>query len=144
MHVGKTQGKCHDLKVHGATMHKVDRTKYLGDIIHKSGKVTSNITVRCVKGVASFSVIRAILEDFPPGKYRTEIGIDLIQAMFLNSVLFNCETWHGLIDADITQLNIIDNQLLRYICKAHAKTPVEFLFLETGAIPLSFIISTPF
>ena len=49
--------------------------------------------------------------------------------------------WHGLKDTDITQINIIDNKLLRYICKSHAKTPVEFLFLETGAIPISQIIS---
>ena len=90
MHVGSTQGKCHELKVHGATMHKVDHTKYLGDVIHKSGKATSNIDERCAKGVASFSVIRAILKDIPLGKYRSEIGLDLRQAMFINSVIFNC------------------------------------------------------
>jgi hypothetical protein len=57
-------------------------------------------------------------------------------------VLFNSETWQGLKESDITKLNIIDHQLLRFICNSHAKTPVEFLYLETGAIPLSFIISS--
>ena len=56
-------------------------------------------------------------------------------------MLFNCETWHNIKDADFTQINTIDNQLLRYICKLHAKTPTEFLFLETGAIPILKIIS---
>ena len=142
MHVGKTQGNCHELKVHGEKMHKADSTKYLGDIIHKSGKVNENIANRHVKAVASLSIIRAILEDIPLGKYRTEIGLELRQAMFINSVLFNSETWHGLKDADITQLNIIDHQLLRFICNSHSKTPVEFLYLETGSIPLSYIISS--
>ena len=123
-------------------MHKSESNKYLGDIIHESGKIKENLTERCVKAVASFSVIRAILEDIPLGRYRVEIGLELRQAMFINTVLFNCETWHGLKEADLTDIKQIDNQLLRYICSAHAKTPVEFLFLETGAFSISQIISS--
>ena len=69
-------------------MHQVDSTKYLGDIIHKSGKVTTNIAERHMKAVASFSVIWAILQDIPLGSYRTEIDLELRQALFLNSVLY--------------------------------------------------------
>ena len=57
----------------------------------------------------------------------------------MNSVLFNCETWHSLSELD---LKLIDNQLLGYICSAQAKTPLEFLFLETGSLSLSHIISS--
>jgi hypothetical protein len=140
--VGKGHSKCYDQKVHGRKMHQVDSTKYLGDIIHKSAKGATNIAARRVKAVASFSVFRAILEDIPLGKYRTEIGLELRRALFLNSVLFNCETWHGLKETDITEIKLIDNQILRFICSSHAKTPLEFLFLETGAIPVSFIIAS--
>ena len=42
-------------------------SKYLGDIINKSGKVRKNIGDRVVKAVASFAVIPAILEDIPLG-----------------------------------------------------------------------------
>ena len=52
-----------------------------------------------------------------------------------------CETWHGIKDADFTSIKKIDHQLLCFISKSHAKTPVEFLFLETGATPISQIIS---
>ena len=141
LHVGKSQGSCHELKVHGETMHQVESTKYLGDVIHQNGKLAANIAERYVKAVASLSVIRAILQDIPLGKYRAEIGLELRQALFVNSVLNNCETWHSIKDTDILKLNIIDHQLLRFICNSHAKTPVEFLFLETGATPLSFIIT---
>ena len=34
------------------------------------------------------------------------------QALFINSVQFNCETWHNIKDADFTRINTIDNQLL--------------------------------
>ena len=142
IHVGKVKEKCHELKAHGEKMHQVESAKYLGDIIHKSGKVTTNLAERRVKAAASSSIIRAILQDIPLGKYRTEIGLELRQAMFINSVLYNSETWHGLKPTDITELELIDKQLLRFICKAHAKTPVEFLYLETGALPISFIISS--
>ena len=53
-----------------------------------------NIEDRVVKAVASFAVIRAILEDIPLGRHRTEIGLELRQEMFLYRVLFNCEIWH--------------------------------------------------
>ena len=141
IHVGKLHKNCHELKIHGKKMHQADTTKYLGDTINKNAKVASNMAERRVKAVASFSIIRAILEDIPLGTYRVEIGLELRQALFINSVLFNCETWHGVKDTDFTQINIIDNQILRYICKSHAKTPTEFLFLETGATPILKIIS---
>ena len=97
---------------------------------------------RLVKAVASFSVIRAILEDIPFGSYRFQVGLELRRALFVNSVLFNCETWHNLRDSDIKDLVLIDHQLLRYICSSQAKTAIEFLYLETGSISLSHIISS--
>ena len=138
---GKIGKKAEELKIHGKKMHQADTTKYLGDTINKNAKVASNLAERHVKAVASFSVIRAILEDIPLGTYRVEIGLELRQALFINSVLFNCETWHNIKDADFTQINTIDNQLLRYICKSPTESPTEFLFLETGAIPILKIIS---
>ena len=109
---------------------------------HKSTKVTANLAARLAKAVASFSVIRAILEDIPLGTYRTQVGLELRMALFVNSVLFNCETWHSLTESDLKNLKLIDHQLLRYICSAQAKTPLEFLFLETGSLSLSHIISS--
>lgn len=112
IYVGKSNGNCYDLRVHGNIMQKADSSKYLGDIINKSGKVKENIADRVVKSVASFAVIQAILKDIPLGRLRTKSSLELRQAMFLNRVLFNCETWHNIKDADIAELNLIDNQLL--------------------------------
>ena len=121
IHVGKYRENCNVLKTHDKKMHQVDSTKYIGDIIHKRCKVTTNIAERHMKAVTSFAVIPAILQDIPLGSYRTEIGLELRQAIFLNSVLYNCETWHGLKTTDIADIKLIDNQLLRYICQAHEK-----------------------
>ena len=57
-------------------------------------------------------------------------------------MLFNSEVWHGIEDNDLKVLESIDENLLRYLVKAHSKTPLEFLYLETGAIPIRFLISS--
>ena len=62
--------------------------------------------------------------------------------MLINGVLFNSEVWHGIDDNDVHALEGIDEHLLRSLVKAHAKTPMEFLYLETGAIPIRFLISS--
>ena len=69
-------------------MQQTDCTKYLGDMIHKSTIVTSNLAARLFKAVASFSVIKAILEDISLDTYRTQVGLKLRRAIFANSVLF--------------------------------------------------------
>jgi hypothetical protein len=36
----------------------------------------------------------------------------------------------------------VDEHLLRALVRGHAKTPLEFLYLEAGAIPIRFILSS--
>ena len=66
----------------------------------------------------------------------------LRQAMLLNGILYNSEAWHSLTEKDIKVLEAVDQHLLRSLVKGHSKVPLEFLFLETGAIPLRFMISS--
>ena len=60
--------------------------------------------------------------------------------MLVNGILYNSEAWHGLTNAHIAKLESIDEALLRGILKAHTKTPKEILHLETGTVPLKWII----
>ena len=61
--------------------------------------------------------------------------------MLLNGILFNSEAWHGVTNAHIEKLEKVDEALLREILQAHSKTPTEFLYLETGTLPLRWIIA---
>ena len=47
--------------------------------------------------------------------------------MLLNGLLYNSEAWHSLTLKDITELEKIDEALLRYLLGCHSKTPLEFL-----------------
>ena len=60
--------------------------------------------------------------------------------MFLNGMLFNSESWHGVTKADVATLEKIDHSLLRSILGAHKGTPKDLLYLETGTIPIRWIL----
>ena len=62
--------------------------------------------------------------------------------MLLNGILYNCEAWHNVSEVEIRNLETVDEFLLRALVKAHSKTPLELLYLEAGAIPIRFIVSS--
>ena len=97
---------------------------------------------RKAKGYWIVSEIIAILEEIPLGRYKLDIGLKLRQAMLLNGILFNSEAWHSVSEMEIKMLESVDEHLLRSLVKGHAKTPLEFLYLETGALPIRFILSS--
>ena len=141
IHIGKGHEKCPELTVHEHKMADSDKEKYLGDYIHKSGKVQETVNHRKTKGRGVVSEILSILDEIPLGKHRIEVGLKLREAMFLNGILFNSEVWHGVTNAQITSLEALDNSLLRGILGAHKGTPKAFLYLETGTMPLRWIIA---
>ena len=145
IHIQKHQNSekgCKKLKVHEKEMCESDKQKYLGDIVDKSGKLRNTIEDRKNKGLGIVSEILAILKDIPLGKHRLEIGLMLRQAMLINGILFNSEAWHSISEKDVKILESVDEHLLRSLVEAQSKTPLEFLYLEAGAIPIRFILSS--
>ena len=70
------------------------------------------------------------------------MGLKLRQAMLINGTLFNSEAWHSVSTEDIRGLEKVDEALLRYLLDCHAKVPLEFLYLESGSIPVRHILSS--
>jgi hypothetical protein len=62
--------------------------------------------------------------------------------MLINGTLFNSEAWHSVSTEDIRGLEKVDEALLRYLLDCHAKEPLEFLYLESGFIPIRHILSS--
>ena len=60
--------------------------------------------------------------------------------MVINQILSNSEKWHGLKPAHLLTESI-DEAIIGGILKPHRKTPKEFLYLETGAVPLKWIVA---
>ena len=62
--------------------------------------------------------------------------------MLINGTLFNSEAWQGISKNDEEQLEKVDEALLRGLLKAHSKVPIEAFHLETGTIPIRFILKS--
>ena len=83
----------------------------------------------------------SILDEIPLGKHRISVAMKLREVMLINGILYNREAWHGVTKNHIKNLETFDEDLLRKFLKAHGKTPKEFLYLETGTIPIRCIIA---
>ena len=123
-------------------MNEAKQEKYLGDFINNSGTIRKTVEERKNKGYGIVSEIIAIMGEIPLGRYKLEIGLKLRQAMLLNGILFNSEAWHAVSETELRMLEVVDEHLLRSLVKGHSKTPLEFLYLETGAVPIRFILSS--
>ena len=62
--------------------------------------------------------------------------------MLINGMLFNSEAWHSVTEQDILALQKVDEMLLRYLLNSHSKVSKEFLYLESGAVPMKYIIAS--
>ena len=142
VHIGKQKSDCPVLHVHKTEMKSSKKEKYLGDYIEQSGNMKATLDDRVSKGHGIIAEIKAILNEIPLGRYKLEIGLKLRQAMLINGMLYNSEAWHSITNQDIKVLERIDETLLRFLLSSHSKTPLEFLYLESGAIPIRYITSS--
>ena len=136
----KKKKECIDLKIHEENMKNSTKEKYLGDLI-TNGSIRNTVEDRRNKGFGLVNEILAIIEEIPLGNYKIEIGLRLRQAMLVNGMLYNSEAWHAITESEIKMLEHVDEALLRALVNGHAKTPLEFLYLEAGALPIRFIIT---
>ena len=144
LHVGCDNPFCPDLLVHGNVVNKTSHEKYLGDIVADTitgdGCNEKNISNRRSKGIGIIAQIMSILEAVSLGHHLFEIAMILRESIFINGILFNSEVWYSLTKNQIKKLEDVDKLLLRRFLHAPISTPCEALYLELGAIPISFIL----
>ena len=133
-----------DIEGEKHVMETVTSWKYLGDIVQSNGKCDLNIKAKVAKGVAAIKQISQMLSDLCLGPYLYEAFTVLRASLFLSSLLANSEAWVGLTKKNVKDLEAVDTQLLRTIFSSdlskHSRTPVELLYLETGTIPIRFVL----
>ena len=117
------------------------KEKYLGDYITEAANAKETVKERKWKGYVMLAELTTILNDITLGNKRTRVGLELWHATFLNGALFNSETWIGVSQKDISQLEVIDHTIIRVITGAHSKVPLEMLYLETGEMDISSVMS---
>ena len=123
-------------------METVSSSKYLGDVLQSNGRNDLNIKERITRGYAANNQIMMMLEDLTLGDYYFEAANILRNALLLSSLLSNCDAWYNVTKKEISCLESVDETLHRKIFAAHSKTPLELLYLESGNIPIRFILKS--
>ena len=121
-------------------MKKVTEWKYLGDVLNSDGKCDSNIKERVRKGTGASIQVTQMLSDLCLGKYYFQSAMILRSSLFLSSLISNSEAWVNVSAKNVSDLERIDEQLLRDLLAAQRNTPKETLYLETGSIPVRFVM----
>ena len=81
-----------------------------------------------------------MLDDLCLGKFYFQAANILRSSLFLSSLISNAESWVNVSNKHVSNLEATDEQLLRDIFAAQRNTPKEMLFLETGNIPVKYVI----
>ena len=122
IHVGKQNGECPELNVHGKKMADSLQEKYLGDLYNQTGNAKATVSERVARGYSIIADIKVIITEIPLGRSKLEMGLELRQAMLINGVLFNSEAWHSMTKKDVTDFEKLDEMLLRFLLSAHSIT----------------------
>ena len=110
----------------------------MGDILNEEGKIDSTIEDRNQKGIGIVNQIWSVLNSISLGFYYLDIAMTLREARLINGTLTNSEVWPNLTQKHQESIEAAD--LMRKIFNAHSKTASELFYLETGKIPLRFVI----
>ena len=99
------------------SMTSISATLYIADGTHDG-----NIKSRKDKANGIIRQIMAILNDYSFGPYYFQVAIILRNSMLINATLCNSEVWYNLTEANLTQLESVDEILLRKILETGAST----------------------
>ena len=70
----------------------------------------------------------------------SQLAFLLRQTLFLSKILFSAETWVNVTESSIEELEKIDKLLLKRIFNAPSSTSIKTMHLESGTIPIKFIL----
>ena len=94
-------------------------------MIQSDGKNKLNIQERKKRGLAAVNQICQLLDELCLGDYYFEAANILRNSLLLSTLLSNSETWYSLTQKEISELDMVDEILLRKIFSAHSKTLKE-------------------
>ena len=141
MHIGKNTECCPTLSVNNEEMNTANPEKYLGDILTTDCKVDANILDRVSKGMGYANEILSVLKEISFGYHYFQMALQFRNAKLVNGMLCSVEALYGLNNKHLEQLEQIDKFLMRKVFSCVSTTPIEAYYLETGALPLRFIIT---
>ena len=111
-----------------------------GDILTTDGKNVRNIAARRSRGIGNVDKIFTYINDVFLGPYYFEAALLYRSSLLLNSILINSESWYNVSEADIQQVEAVDNIFHRKVLETSSSTPISIMHLELGTLPIRFIL----
>ena len=142
IHIGKSENKCPTLFAHDIKIEKVTEDTYVGDVVSSDGKFTKNIKSRASKATGMSTQIMTMLREVSLGYHYFNISSIFRNMMFNSSILTNSEVWYPLNESDLKDLISADKNILRKIFGVPVSTPIYLIYLESGEIPINYIIKS--
>ena len=121
-------------------MNEVIEKKYLGDLIAKDGTNCNNIKERTNKAHGNINKIVTSINERPYGKKKIKVAKLMREAILLNGLLNNSESWINMSKKDLKDLERPDMILQRQILSTSGNPSKCFIQLELGIIPVKFVI----
>ena len=121
-------------------MQTLSEKKYLGDIISDNGTNKANIRERTNRATGTVNKILTILCERPYGKHYFKAAKLMREAMLVNGMLGNSESWINITKQDIEDLDKPDTILKRKILSLSGNPSKCFMFLELGILPVKYVI----
>ena len=121
-------------------MNSVENERYLGDILSNDSKINLNIQDRQNKGLGYVNQIMSMLKEISFGVYHFSMAIMFRTTILLNGMLCSSEALHGIKNTHIEQLESVDTFLFKSVFQSPFSTPIAAYYLETGAIPIRFVL----
>ena len=119
---------------------KTENQKYLGFLLSSKGDNMKNIASVKNKSIGIIRKLFAKLESLKLRKYFFECAIIFLNVMLRSSILYASETYYGLSEFQIRQIERIEESFLRKMFKTSRGCPISQLYLESGHIPARFQI----
>ena len=107
----------------------VSEFKYLGDVINSNANNKSLISQRTKNVYNKILGITAIYKEICLGKYEIHVLIRLYHAIFLSTLLFNCQTWTSIRKYDDI-LSVVQLKYLKQALRAPYSTPNVVVYLD--------------
>ena len=79
--------------------------------------------------------IAVICKEICLGQYEIHVLIKLYHAIFLSTLLFNCQTWTRIRKYDIGILSVVQLKYLKQALRVPYSTPNVVVYLEMGLLP---------
>ena len=138
--MGRDKTSCDGLKVHQENINEKEYETYLGDVICATGSNQKNIEKRVNLGIGAVSEIISMLRQISLGHFYYEIALILRDSSLVSKMIYSSEIWYGLSSDQFTKLEQIDEMYMRNIFEAPKSAPRLGLYIESGKIPLRYII----